>query len=67
MAAIAKQAATTTGVSARQAIFEKFQNAVNKDGPFIPIIQPAEVIVGTKNIKDLQANGLWLVDIRNLS
>ena len=36
VAAIAKQAATTTGVSARQAIFEKFQNAVNKDGPVHP-------------------------------
>ncbi len=67
VAAIAKQAASTTGVDARQAIFEKFQNALNKYGPFIPLIQPAEVIVGTKNIQDLQANGLWLVDIRNLS
>ena len=67
VAAIAKQAASTTGVTARQAVFEKFQNALNKYGPFIPLIQPAEVIVGTKNIQDLQANGLWLVDIRNLS
>ncbi len=67
VAAIAKQAASTTGVTARQAVFEKFQNDLNKYGPFIPLIQPAEVIVGTKNIQDLQANGLWLVDIRNLS
>jgi peptide/nickel transport system substrate-binding protein len=65
--ALMKQAESTTGVSARQAIYEKFQNALNKYGPFIPLIQPAEVIVGTKDIKDLQANGLWLVDIRNLS
>ena len=64
--AIANQAATTTGVSARQAVFEKFQNAMNKYGPFIPLIQPAEVIVGTKNIKNLQANAVWLVNIRNL-
>jgi peptide/nickel transport system substrate-binding protein len=65
--AIANQAATTTGVSARQAVFEKFQNAMNKYGPFIPLIQPAVVIVGTKNLKNLQANAVWLVNIRNLT
>lgn len=64
--ALAKQAETTTGVAARKAAFQNFQRALNKYGPFIPLIQPAEVIVGTKNIKDLQANGLWLVDIRDL-
>jgi peptide/nickel transport system substrate-binding protein len=67
VAAIANQAATTTGVSARQAVYEKFQNAMNKYGPFIPLIQPAVVIVGTKNLKNLQANAVWLANIRNLS
>ncbi len=67
VAAIAKKAAITTGIAARQAIFEKFQLAMNASGPFIPLLQPAEVVVGTKGIKNLQANGLWLVDLRNLS
>ncbi len=66
VASLANQAAATTGVSARQAVYEKFQNAMDKYGPFIPLIQPAEVIVGTKNIKNLQANAVWLVNIRNL-
>jgi peptide/nickel transport system substrate-binding protein len=66
VAALAKKAAATTGVSARQAVYEQFQNAMNKYGPFIPLIQPAEVIVGTKNLKNLQANAVWLVNIRNL-
>ena len=39
---------------------------MNASGPFIPLLQPAEVVVGTKNIKNLQSNGLWLVDLRNL-
>jgi peptide/nickel transport system substrate-binding protein len=64
--ALAKQAASTTGTAARQAIFEKYQLAMNANGPFIPLMQPAEVVVGTKGIKNLQANGLWLVDLRNL-
>jgi len=50
----------------RQAIFAKFQLAMNATGPFIPLLQPAEVVVGTKGIKNLQSNGLWLVDLRNL-
>jgi peptide/nickel transport system substrate-binding protein len=39
---------------------------MNATGPFIPLLQPAEVVVGTKGIKNLQSNGLWLVDLRNL-
>lgn len=66
VASLAKQAASTTGLAARQAIFEKYQLAMNATGPFIPLLQPAEVVVGTKGIKNLQANGLWLVDLRNL-
>lgn len=60
------QAAAATSVPARQAAFEKFQEALNQSGPFIPLIQPAEVLVGTTGIKNLQANGVWLVDLRNL-
>jgi len=66
VAALAKQAASTTGTAARQAIFEKYQLAMNASGPFVPLLQPAEIVVGTKGIKNIQANGLWLVDLRNL-
>ena len=66
IAALATKAAATTGVPARQAIFEQYQTALNQSGPFIPLIQPAEVVVGTTGIKNLQANGLWLVDLRDL-
>jgi peptide/nickel transport system substrate-binding protein len=66
IAALATKAAQTTGIPARQAIFEQYQRAMNANGPFIPLIQPAEVVVGTTGIKNLQANGLWLVDLRDL-
>ena len=64
--ALTKKASATTGVSARQAIFEQYQEALNQSGPFIPLLRPAAVVVGTKGIKNLQSNGLWLVDLRNL-
>jgi peptide/nickel transport system substrate-binding protein len=64
--ALTNKAASATGVAARQAAFEQWQTALNQSGPFIPLLQPAEVVVGTKGIKNLQANGLWLVDLRNL-
>lgn len=64
--AAANKAAAAVGYSARQSAYRQFQDDLNASGPFIPLIQPAEVIVGTKGIKNLQANGLWLVDLRNL-
>jgi len=66
IAALANKAAATTGIAARQAVFEQYQEALNQNGPFIPLLQPAEVVVGTTGLKNLQANGLWLVDLRNL-
>ncbi len=65
VAALAAKAATVTG-SARDAAFQAYQRALNQVGPFVPLIQPAEVVVGTKGIKNLTSNGLWLVDLRNL-
>ncbi len=66
IATLAKKASETTGIAARQAIFEKYQRALNSYGPYVPLIQPAQVVVGTKSLKNLQANGLWFVDLRNL-
>jgi len=61
----AQKVAETTGPT-RDAAYQTFQRTLNAEGPFIPLIQTAEVVVGTKGIKNLQANGLWLVDLRNL-
>lgn len=66
IAALAKKAASTTGTAARQAIFEQFQRQLNAHSPFMPLIQPAQVVIATKSVKNVTGNGLWLVDLRNL-
>jgi peptide/nickel transport system substrate-binding protein len=66
IAALATQAASTVGKAARQAIFEKFQNDLNASGPFQPLLQTAQVTVATKGLTDVQANGLWLLDLRSI-
>jgi peptide/nickel transport system substrate-binding protein len=66
IAALAKQAAVTLGTSAREAIFAKFQTALNQSGPFEPLLQTAQVTVATKGLTDVQANGLWLLDLRQI-
>lgn len=63
---LADKAAAAVATSARQSAFEAYQRALNQVGPFMPLVQPAEVVVGTKGIKNLTSNGLWLVDLRDL-
>ena len=32
----------------------------------MPLIQPAQILVGAKSVKNLQSNALWLVDLSEL-
>lgn len=63
---LANKAATAVAIPARASAFQSFQRALNQTGPFMPLVQPAEVVVATKGITNLQSNGLWLLDLRNL-
>lgn len=66
IATLAKKAAETTGTAARQSVFEAYQRQLNLHSPFMPLIQTAQVVIATKSVKNVQGNGLWLVDLRNL-
>ncbi len=60
-------AASTTSDSARSALYQQIQESLNKSGPFMPLIQPAQILVGSSTLKNLQSNALWLVDLSELS
>jgi peptide/nickel transport system substrate-binding protein len=66
IAALAAKAASTVGTAARTAVFRQFQTDLNTSGPFMPLLQTAQVTVATKGLTDVQANGLWLLDLRNI-
>jgi peptide/nickel transport system substrate-binding protein len=39
---------------------------MNSSSPFMPLIQPAQILVGATSLKNLQSNALWLVDLGEL-
>jgi len=59
-------AAGTTQKAARQSLYQQIQRSMNTTSPFMPLIQPAQILVGANSLKNLQSNALWLVDLSEL-
>src|SRR5260370_27256620 len=59
-------AAGTTVNSTRQTLYQQIQMSMNNAGPFMPLIQPAQILVGATSLKNLKSNALWLVDLSEL-
>lgn len=59
-------AASTTQKAARQTVYQQIQRSMNNASPFMPLIQPAQILVGAQSLKNLQSNALWLVDLSEL-
>ena len=63
---LASTAASTTQDSARSSIYQQIQESMNTSSPFMPLIQPAQIVVGATSVKNLQSNALWLVNLGEL-
>jgi peptide/nickel transport system substrate-binding protein len=59
----AKQAAQAATGDARKAAYEAWQRAANADGPFVPLLQPAQYIVTAPSVGQVQPNAVWTVDL----
>ncbi len=64
--ALAAKAAVTTQDSVRKTLYQQIQESMNTNGPFMPLIQPAQLVVGASSVKDLQSNAVWLVNLGEL-
>jgi peptide/nickel transport system substrate-binding protein len=64
--ALGQTAAGTTQNATRQSLYQQIQRSMNNLGPFMPLIQPAQILVGATSVKNLQSNALWLVDLGEL-
>jgi peptide/nickel transport system substrate-binding protein len=64
--AMGATAASTTQNPARETLYQKIQQSMNSSSPFVPLIQPAQILVGATSVKNLQSNVLWLVDLSEL-
>ncbi len=64
--ALGTKAAGTTDKAARQTLYQQIQRSMNQASPFMPLIQPAQILVGATSVRNLQSNALWLVDLSEL-
>ena len=58
---------TTTKAAARQAIYRQIQRRLNAVGPFVPLLQPTQVFVSTKDLRGAAFNAQYQVDVTHVS
>jgi peptide/nickel transport system substrate-binding protein len=60
---LATRARITTKAAARQTVYRQIQRRLNAVGPFIPLLQPVQVFVSTKDLKGAVFNAQYQVDV----
>lgn len=63
---LAKAAAAATG-DARAAAYQAFQKQGNIDGPFIPLIQPAQIVVTSNTLNNVVVNPVTTLEFATIS
>lgn len=61
--ALGKEMASTVDSAARAKLAEELQRKLNATGPYSPMIQTAQTIVGSSNLSGLVLNPGWTLDV----
>ena len=64
--ALGKRALRTIADKPRAALYRQIQQKLNADSPFIPLFQPSQAIVASKNLTNAVLNFTWLIDVRSV-
>ncbi len=64
--ALGRKALQTTADGPRAQLYRQIQQKLNADGPFIPLFQPSQSIVASKNLTNAVLNFTWLIDVRSV-
>ena len=64
---LAARARVTRGVKPRQTIYRQIQRRLNTVGPFVPLIQPTQVFVSTKDLRGAVFNAQYQIDVTQVS
>ena len=64
---LAAKARVTTATKARQTLYRQIQRRLNATGPFFPLLQPTQVFVSTKDLKNAFFNAQYQVDVTQVS
>ncbi|MFC6356256.1 ABC transporter substrate-binding protein [Luethyella okanaganae] len=66
IADLASRAAVDTDPTTRQDLYQRAQEPMLKRSPFVPLIQPSQVLVANPDLRGVTANPVWLVDLKSL-
>ena len=61
--ALGAQAQQTTDNGAREKLYRQIQERLNESSPFMPLIQPAQLLVSVKSVSNVHSNALWELDL----
>jgi peptide/nickel transport system substrate-binding protein len=64
---LAARARTTTAAKARQTVYRQIQRRLNAVGPFFPLLQPTQVFVSTRDLKNAVFNAQYQVDVTQVA
>ena len=64
---LAAKARMTTSAAAREALYRQIERRMNTRGPFMPLIQPAQVFVATSDLAGAYFSGVYDVDVTRIS
>jgi peptide/nickel transport system substrate-binding protein len=64
--AVGARAAKTANAAVRAVLYQQIQRALNANSPFIPLIQPPQILVAGTSVKHLASNPVWLVNLTEL-
>ena len=57
------EAQQTTDDAVREKLYQQIQQRLNERSPFMPLIQPAQLLVSVKSISNVHSNALWELDL----
>ena len=52
-----------TDAAKRKTLYQQIQQKLNQDGPFVPLIQPTQVFVSTRDLKNAIFNSQYQIDV----
>ncbi len=66
LVALGKRAGSTSNNALRAKLFTSIQKQLNASSPYIPMLQPAQAIVGSKNLTGVALNPSWLLSVAEI-
>jgi len=64
--ALGARAGSTPDNATRGPLFQQLQTLLNQESPMLPLIQPGQSVVGTKNLTNVIYSPVWYLDLASI-